>query len=122
MSLLRSNASERFVEGVQRGNYRTDKVDRIRSLQRISAYGHITGKIARGGFIIGEVNGCYTLLTLVRFYLVLYLADFPGDIMFRDRDLVRERDLGHAEGFYFALLRVRPPGRRADRPQGGQLG
>ena len=41
----------------------------------------------------------YTLLTLVRFYLVIYLADFPGDVMFCDRDL------GHAEDFYllFAL-------------------
>ena len=48
-----------------------------------------------GGFIIGKVCGCYTLLALVRFYLVLYLADFSGDIMFCDRDLVRERDLGH---------------------------
>ena len=33
------------------------------------------------------------LLTFVRFYLVLYLADFSGDIMFCERDLVRERDL-----------------------------
>ena len=31
----------------------------------------------------------------MRQYLVQYLADFPGDIMFFDRDLVRERDLSH---------------------------
>ena len=47
--------------------------------------------------ITGKVCGCCTLLTFVRFYLVLYLADFSGDIMFCERDLVRERDLGHAE-------------------------
>ena len=50
-----------------------------------------------GGFIIGKVCGCYTLLTLVRFYLVIDLADFSGDIMFCDRDLVRERDLGERD-------------------------
>ena len=61
----------------------------IRRLQQISTYGDITGKVC----------GCCTLLTFVRFYLVLYLADFSGDIMFCDRDLVRERDLGHAEAF-----------------------
>ena len=31
----------------------------------------------------------------MRFYLVLYHADFSGDIMFCERDLVRERDLVH---------------------------
>ena len=59
----------------------------IRSLQRISTYGDITGKVC----------GRDTLLIVVRFNLVLYLADFSGGIMFCDRDLVRERDLGHAE-------------------------
>ena len=39
------------------------------------------------------------IFKFVRFYLVLYHADFSGDIMFCDRDLVRERDLGHAEAF-----------------------
>ena len=35
------------------------------------------------------------IFKFVRFYLVLYLADFSGDIMFCERDLVRERDLVH---------------------------
>ena len=37
----------------------------------------------------------FFLNKFVRFYLVLYLADFSGDIMFCERDLVRERDLVH---------------------------
>ena len=59
----------------------------IRRLQQISTYGDITGKVC----------GCCTSLTFVRFYLVLYLADFSGDIMFCDRDL------GHAEAFYCTI-------------------
>ena len=35
------------------------------------------------------------IFKFVRFYLVLYHADFSGDIMFCERDLVRERDLVH---------------------------
>ena len=35
------------------------------------------------------------IFKFVRFYLVLYIADFSGDIMFCERDLVRERDLVH---------------------------
>ena len=59
----------------------TQRARRNRSLQRISTHGDITGK----------AGGRYTLLTLVRFNLVLYLrvAGFSCGIM------LRERDLGH---------------------------
>jgi len=44
------------------------------------------------------------IFKFVRFYLVLYLADFSGDIMFCERDLVRERDLVHLKPSIASLL------------------
>ena len=44
------------------------------------------------------------IFKFVRFYLVLYHADFSGDIMFCERDLVRERDLVHLKPSNFDYI------------------
>ena len=67
-----------------------------RNQEGFSRYQHMVISPEKSAVVVLFIN----IFKFVRFYLVLYLADFSGDIMFCERDLVRERDLGHAEAFY----------------------
>ena len=60
-------------------------------IEGFSRYQHMVISPEKSAVVVLFIN----IFKFVRFYLVLYLADFSGDIMFCERDLVRERDLVH---------------------------